>query len=142
MPDPMRIVGELLVAASQLMISIAGPLPDLDDSFISPVEAPPAPQATAPNIQVIIPTSNATPSFPTPQFTINPGGIPGLTSRSISLAGPPPSSPAQLTRPANDPLPPLTDKEKNAFMAIFDRNEPQGGVISGQSLPNIVRSFY
>src|ERR1700743_2501441 len=34
---------------------------------------------------------------------------------------------------ANEPLPPLTDNERNAFIAIFDRSAPQGpgGVIPG-----------
>jgi hypothetical protein len=56
----------------------------------------------------------------------------------------PSASPIQAfpTRPANDPLPPLTDKEKNAFIAIFDRNGPQGGAITGMfDLPLFIRQL-
>ncbi|KIM22154.1 hypothetical protein M408DRAFT_56029, partial [Serendipita vermifera MAFF 305830] len=68
-------------------------------------------------------------------------GVPGLSSRAILPTGPTVPLITSITRPPDDPLPALTDKEKAAFIAIFDRNDPQGGNISGaQGLQILSRS--
>lgn len=89
------------------------PLPDLDDSFANDAVIRPP----------ITPLSNGPPAFPVPALTSpNTFVLPTNHNRSISLP----------TRPPNDPLPELTDKQKKAFIKIFDRQQPVNGLITGE----------
>jgi hypothetical protein len=47
------------------------------------------------------------------------------------IAGPSGQTGTLPTRPVDDPLPPLSDTERKAFVSIFNRHNPIGGVITG-----------
>ncbi|KAG8755665.1 hypothetical protein FRC14_003774 [Serendipita sp. 396] len=85
------------------------PLPDLDDSFVTPTPIP------------VIPLQ---PALPSPAYATTPTPLiitPNNHSRSISL-------PVRLP---DDPLPPLRDVERKAFISVFQRNNPVNGIITG-----------
>jgi hypothetical protein len=104
-----------------LTLVSACPLPDLDDSFVEPeVTAPPPLPPRAP-----IPPISTT--LQTPQLSSN---IPFIIA-SNELSGLP-------KRPANDPLPAVTDAERKGFIGIFNRSNPINGVITGSSSFSVI----
>ncbi|KAG8834455.1 hypothetical protein FRC17_008677 [Serendipita sp. 399] len=98
---------------SDITGSVACPLPELDDSFVhlTPVAAVPP--------QNVLPAPSPLPTTSTPTYTLP--MLPSNHNRSISL-------PVRLP---DDPLPPLRDVERNAFINVFQRNNPVNGIMTG-----------